>query len=154
MEYITNMISNASSELVASLTTLIIISLFNRYKAAKKLIPSISKPTVKERIGLFARYIIMLVVLALIVAFASFNKFFVVLIAFIFSIVVVMFVYDYSMSILNTLVMDKEKEHFLNKKKINQNSINQLLDSIEQTDDKEKRHKLKLDLKELLLKQA
>jgi len=109
MENIINMLSNISSELIASILTLILVNLYNRYKNTKTQNPNSEKPAKRDMILRLARYFAMLVVLALTVAFVEPNKFFIVFIAFIFSIVTVMFIYDYTIGFFYKLVLTNEK---------------------------------------------
>jgi len=110
MENITVFISNIASELIAALLGSIIMSQFIRVRNNKKNNNQSAKPTKSDNAFLVLRYFTMLTTILLALFFLEFNKWFVFFISAIFSITVIMLIYDYFIYTLSSIVSNQEKE--------------------------------------------
>jgi hypothetical protein len=137
------MIVNIITGTASSILTLIIVFLYNRIVKPANAEKKVTNTTASEKYFLFARYLAIFTIMVLFVIFVSLNKGFVLLIGFCFSILVIMFIYDYAIHLMNFISSKLD----IDEKKKKESSIKQLVSEIPDANLKRKLGYL-LDIKE------
>jgi uncharacterized membrane protein YoaK (UPF0700 family) len=139
-----SIIINIVTGTTSSILTLLIVFVYNKIAKPPTAEKNSASTTAKERYFRLTRYSAILAIMVLFVIFVSLNKWFVLLIGFCFSIVVIMFIYDYAISVVRSMSDRLREDERDGLKKANEAEIRQLIANIPDPARRERLEKLVL----------
>lgn len=107
---------------IITATVTALITWFARQIYTSMIKPAWIKATIDQRrkaaLRRLVKYVAIIIAISLITAFMSLNKLFVLLVCFCFSIMIILFIYDYTLNMLRSIIAQNKKEENERRKNI------------------------------------